>query len=585
MATTKKVASARSLQKKVEPKKSASLSNSKIKKTKVTKKKTIVKKTTAKKKVSTPIKKTDNKSTRKTSTKKADIKGEDKTVATVRKTSEKSIFRNKNTTHEEKKSLIVNTTMSLALLNTTRFPLNIDVFAMQTARIGGVMVVMIGAFFTLLYSQYIWKSPIVADSISGQQMLGQVIRCEEYTLNTIKYDNCVSKHLNSLSFQELSSPVPEPPIIFETINSVPLSGVVPVYIKVDTAQTVDVLVFKKSYTNPIPLGSATKLSQGHWVYYWDTTSDEDEFYKLAADVTNVYTTGKPYRDSNGKYLEVLNNPIKLPSVTSVATATIDTVPHVDLHLSSSNPVIGIAKFKINVPDAERITLIAHHKESGSNNSLGGATYVSGDEWKYTWDTTDYIDGSYTVKTKIKNKHGSYIDGLVELTVKNKKIISLDDKLKNNIENNITDTTAISDTVRSLDIPKVLLQILGSGTLSGMVDVQVAIEGARFVELWAIPEGSETRKIIGLAKQVRADSNQWVFQWNTARIPNASYRVVARVKNNFGLYESNVEKVTIYNVPYIPEPTDEQKQNVELIKEAKKIELKITTEGHDDELKK
>jgi len=609
MAPTRKVARGGSLQKKAVSKKSASLSG--VKSVKVAKKTTSSKKSTSKVvpvkitappskkripqkpaqtiKVTSPGKKLNTKTITSKKTPETSVQNntiQQKSVHKLVSTdSEKGVSKKQKGSKEvkttQRKPTFFNTAVAstgLAIFSATRFPVGLDTFAIQTARVGGVLVVVMGAFFTLLYSQYIWNAPVIAESFSGAHMMGNVVGCDAINKTPETYTKCSVEKLSAVSVAEH-----EPPLTFEVKSSEPLTGTVPIYIRVENARTVDVLLFKGAYYEPVPLGPATKVSQGVWLYQWDTTIDEDDFYKVAADVTNAYTIGSPYRDSDGKYLEVINDVSELSTpVSTVSPGVIDTRPTVTLSVDAGSVVKGEAKFTIQTNDAQKVTLVAQHTNSGSKNTLGDANRTSDGTWVYRWDTDKYVNGAYRITTKIRNEYGSYSDGEIELTVTN---VRADDDLEDvveSVEADPLDDIAVDDIIKDVDTvmeaPEAVLRVMQSGILAGFVDLQVTIDAASFVEIWVIPEGSKTRKIIGLAKQVTADSDQWILRWDTKRMPNASYRVIARVKNTFGLYESNTENMAVYNVPYTPKLTEVQNQETEQIVQAEKIEQELRKEA-------
>jgi hypothetical protein len=578
MASTKKVARGSSLQKKAVPKKTASLSG--VKASKVTKKTALSKKGTSKAVTSKKI----TKMSVQNSTKQ--LKSVRKTVSTgpnIRVPKKQKDSKEVKST--QRKPAFLRTAVAstgLAIFSATRFPVGLDTFAIQTARVGGVLVVVMGAFFTLLYSQYIWNTPVIADSFSGEHMMGNVVSCDSINTTPETYTECSVQKLSTVSVAEH-----EPPLTFEIKSPEPLDGTVPVYIRVENARTVDVIAFKGAYYEPIPLGPATKVSQGVWMYQWDTTLYEDDFYKVAADVTNAYTIGSPYRDSDGKYLEVLNDVSEMAiPVSTLTPGAIDTRPTVTLSIDGGSVVKGEAILTVQTNGAQKVTLVSQHTNSGSKNILGDANRASDDTWVYGWDTEKYVNGAYQITTKIKNEYGSYSDGEVSLTVTNVRADnelgditeSVEKDPVDNTEENIEVDDTAKDVETAMETPEAVLRVMKSGILEGFVDLQVTIDDASFVEVWVIPEGSKTRNIIGLARQVESNSDQWILRWDTKRMPNASYKVFARVKNTFGLYESNTENIAVYNVPYTPKPTEVQNKETEQIVQAEKIEQELRKEA-------
>ena len=606
MATTKKVESARSLRKKAVPTKSAVSVRTKTPKTKKVLKKTPV--TVAKKaapknidkklKTKLPVRKVSKKTNRKNTVDKNVVTIKDKTTSLKTfeeklKTSPTKRVKKENTTENVKKKNLLpsftGATTSLALLSVARFPVSLDTFAIQTARIGGVMIVVMGAFFTLLYSQYIWNTPIIASSVSGVQMMGNTTGCSSEATTDSSHDACETETI----VPELThtSQLIEPPITFDVIADESLSKTVPIQIFVDHALSVDVSVRDKSNTNVVPLGVATKVSQGVWEYKWDTSMYDDGSYKVIADVKNVYTTGSPYRDETDEYLSVRNieSTSQSQATTSISISEdVDTAPHVEIQHESHESIVGEAVFQVKVENALKVALIAQHVSSGIKSSLGTARLVSDGLWKYTWSTKSFDGGLYAISAKVTNQYGSYYAGETKLTVASKDIHDepIDELYEEekqeliDVAEDSLDKIVSTNSLPQQEIPKVTLQVMEFGTLSGNVALRVDVDAADFVEIWMVPEGSQTRKIIGLAKSQPDESDRWVLQWDTSRVPNASYKVTARVKNDFGLYESNTEKVTVFNTPYIPKQTDEQQKEIEQIAIAQKIEKTVTNEMRD-----
>lgn len=410
--------------------------------------------------------------------------------------------------------------------------------------------------------------------------MGSVGGCDSTTLSTTEYDQCLAQASTNTVVQT------QPPMTFDVQASEPLSGIVPVQIQVDIASRVKVLVFEESYTTPIYLGYAKQIQPNLWEYPWDTTKFKDVKYRVAADVTNVYTIGQPYRDSDDSgYLQVDNTPPPPTSVVATTTgSTVDEKPAVHVRLTSSDPISGIVSFEVQVPGADEVILYAHHKDSGSNNRLGSATYKSGDIWLRDWNTTNYNNGDYLITTKIKNSYGIYLDGKVGVTVENIGTTPAPDTTQ-------VDTTSTNQTVDSVDSvdvvdvlgpPQATLRVRESGILSETADLQVDIEAAQFVELWVIPSGSHTQKIIALANRSDPTSNRWLYTWNTRSIPNGDYSLFARVKNSFGLYKSNIEQVVVFNEPFEQNHTQEQEQEIKNLELAQGIENEVILEAETDD---
>lgn len=575
MATTKKVALDGGTSKKAAPKAASSLSKKVTKKpTLQTPKKTIkkesAKKTAVKKSKLTIVKKAaPKKKLEKSIAAEVPISFEEKLNTSallrpqktkVKKTEKIKVVSKKTTTRISK----VTVPLALSAFVPFRLPVSLDVYAIQTARFSGVFFVAIGAFLTLYLSQYIWDTPI--DSM--QSVATVVSSTGEEEITTTSSDTNKQPNL-------------EPPVSFSTSITEPLHGQVEVFFAVDDAQSVNVLVFKESYVDPIYLGEAKKRSDGSWYFVWDTTRFADGNYKFAVDVTNVIST-KMYRNADATYLQVQNT---APGTVEVVTifensldteSVVDTNPTVDFKIAAYVPDTKKVFLTLSVADATEIKLYAQHTESGSENFLGYAYLDSGILWKYRWDTSKYTDGAYDIKARVSNAFGSYTGGKVSVTVQN---TSTEDSLVLTEETPTITSENLAEVPKEIaEPPTVHLSIPGGGSLTGIKDIRIDTADAISVELYAIQIGSKTEKYIGRAKVV--DTDRWTLRLDTTQIPNAQYTLLARVKNAYGSYESNTVSVTIYNKPLEIVLSPVQEDALDQIDTAKKIEDSVTAEDFD-----
>lgn len=556
MATTKKVAVKVGIKKRKAPKKAVSSVSKKTPKKKPTAKPTkTLKKTTVKKKVvKKPVKKNvvENKEVKK--------------ITQERQTSKKSKIL----------PVLYTAPLTLVAMTVTRFPVNYDTFAIQTARIGGLMIVVMGAFYTLLLSQYIWGGATISNI---QVNSSATTVCAMDTMTPEEYDLCMSTQ-HTLSGGETlvettsSATVQEPPVSFAISGDEPLNGQVIIDFFVEYADSVHVLAFHESYSESVYLGLAKRVAIDKWRFAWDTTRLADGNYKIAVDVTNAYhDAANPYRDSDAKYLAVQNTSDNiLVDTTDTTQVVIDQQPTADFKLHSTQPVVGDAHFSIDVPAAQEIKLYALHVDSGSENYIGNAYFETGTVWKFVWKTLNYKDGKYRVVAKIKNEFGAYAGDPVVLTLNNSTLLRA-------VDTNGADAPTVDENSSPIDtaqtttqIPDTILKVQASGVLADLIDLRIDTVDASFVELYLIPEGSLIRKFLGLAKKV--DTQRWVYRWDTTKTPNGKYRLLAKVKNSFGSQESNKEFAEVFNKQVPLELTHEQSTQDNDIELAKKIEEEI-----------
>lgn len=557
MATTKKVA----VEKGIKEKKASKKAVSSVSKKTPIKKSAVSKKTAVKKKV---VKKTTNK------------------IVIKNKVAKKVVQKKQTSKKSNLLPSLYTAPLTLVALTATRFPVSIDTFAIQTARIGGVMIVVMGAFYTLLLSQFIWGNSTLA--ILQTNGLAAVTTCSLDLMTQEEYNLCLSSDPTisggeTLTETTSSVVVEEPPVSFAVSGSEPLKGAVTVDFFVEYANSVHVLVFHEAYNESIYLGPAQRVAVDKWRYNWDTTALKDGNYKIAVDVTNAYhDASNPYRDSDAKYLAVQNTQTEIVvETTNTTQVAIDEQPAANFKLHSTQPVVGDAHFSIGVERAQEIKLYALHVDSGSENYIGNAYFESGTLWKFVWRTLNYKDGKYRVVAKIKNEFGTYATSPISLTLNNSSTVAL---TETTLDTNTTDSTdeavvedpLIVETTTPVEIPETVLKIQTSGVLSGLVDLRIDTLDAAFVELYVIPEGSLTRKFLGLAKMV--DAQRWIFRWDTSKTPNGKYRLLAKVKNSFGTQESNKEFAEVFNKQVQLELTPQQSTQEADIELAQKVEEEV-----------
>ena len=533
MTTTKKVAGSRSLSKKAAPKKSAVSSG--IKKSQAKNNKKTTKKTP---KAKAPVKK----ATKSTKTKKKSPQKLKNNTVLWKSVSEKNkaIGRMKKTISSAPKQKI-----SLVLLSPFQYSINIDSFAIGTARIAGVMMVVLGGIFTVYHAQYIQD----IRGLSAQSYLPLLeqgtTEPKENSARTLTYaEDSSATAYDTRSTLRDTNIEKEPPVTFQLNSTEPLREKVAITIKVESAKRVDLLVFKESYTEPLHLGTAHKTSKDTWEYIWNTKDFESGNYKIAADVINIFSFDKTYRDSDATYL-ALSNEKEIP--TEESETKVKEISHsISLHQTDSVTDLPQKHFEIVTKNAESVRLYAYHVASQSENMIGDAYKADDKVWRFRWKTSDYTNGAYTIKAKANYKDGSFLSDPVSVTVTSVVPVV---KQKNR-------TVEISTTTPSIEF-----SVQEDGVLQNSVPLKVTTVNAKFVEFYAIPNGSQRKLFLGLARNV--DAAKWLLMWDTSQTPDGRYRVYAQVKNSYGVYQSIIKNVTLHNSDAVTvrsvehvEPTDE-----------------------------
>lgn len=81
-------------------------------------------------------------------------------------------------------------------------------------------------------------------------------------------------------------------------------------------------------------------------------------------------------------------------------------------------------------------------------------------------------------------------------------------------------------------------------ISGAFEVIGKVEGAERVEYYAVSQGSNTPKYLGIAS--RASSGTWIYVFDSKSVPNGSFSLMAKIKNAYGTYESGRVGIFIDN---------------------------------------
>ncbi len=495
-----------------------------------------------------------------------------------------------------------------SVLQTWKPRSTVNGFMVQTARFAGVALVVLGGAFTMYYSQYVWSdtlsdlpkmtaavcdgttdmstdpactsSTATASSSSSSSVSSSSSSSTTTSTSTSTSSSSQATDSQSSTSGDTSTIVEDPPATFSLDKSEPLSGIVRVSITVDAADSVNVLVFQGSYTDPIQLGPATlKSGTNVWVFDWDTTTVSDGNYRIAADIYNAYNQTNPYRSSDATYKQVQNqkqtsdqsgtmqqNDSQQTDQSTTAQEEVDKEPKATIELESEDPVSGNADFRVSVQNADKVEIIALHIASDTSKTLGSASKKKNDTWFFTWQTKKFVDGEYQVMARITNQYGTYRSNVINLTVQNEGLGEEQDSL--------SDEEKMESEPES-EPPEPRLIIEGNDTLSGTVQVLIEISDTQFVEIYSEREGSKTKSLLGLAQD--EGDGRWTFLLNTRNMPNGRYTIYPQVKNSFGVYRGPGEKVEIYNKPASSVESEEYKEIAEAVDKAEK-ETKKSSES-------
>ena len=415
MASSKSAVGSRRVNNKKPVKKSA---KSVVKSVKVAKISTGAKKTTTKKATKKVVKKTVKKTSKRISVPKSQTQSFSEKLA-----SREAIHKNTSVPTKAK----VSPKAQLTLLSPYRFPLNIDNFAIQTARMSGVFFVLLGAFFTLLYSQYITTGTTLASITAGISNTASVCDATDpnYSPNdpacgTTAYEGGVTFDIDPISGCYMNDqpclgayygPNESPASVNETPGATitldkgePLSELVEITIEVFEADEIIVYVYNRLTDSPYRLGDADRLSDNIWVYNWVTTQQPDGEYKIRAFIKNQYGSYEEF----SQYYNVENNPTivdeSTPDQTSVPpqSSTTDSVSSstnslitdispssptaniIDVAIDQTEPVSGNVRILMDIDNADKVKLSAYNKDTDKKFLLGYAYLNTSNDWRYVF---------------------------------------------------------------------------------------------------------------------------------------------------------------------------------------------------------
>ncbi len=248
-------------------------------------------------------------------------------------------------------------------------------------------------------------------------------------------------------------------------------------------------------------------------------------------------------------------------------------PPVIFSTDSTGALSGRVIIKYSVNDAERLKAVVFYNDTREYIELGRATNVDADTWEFVWDTTQYPDGKYKLKAIVMNLNGRLYDYSDDsyVFIENNSQTTESEPAGNDVVTeepvNTEDSSILIDDIENDEeilAPEIDLFIEKTGVLGGYVDVFISVDSADAIELYVIPNFSLTSRFIGLARE--NGNGKWRFRFNTTQTPNGNYEIFARVKNNFGVYDSDKLYILIFNEIKM-ERTFEEKLYVKYTEEA------------------
>ncbi len=453
--------------------------------------------------------------------------------------------------------------LAVALLSPYRFPMVIDSqkIAVGIARYGGVLFVLVGAFFTMfLASGVALKSDsqlaLLQTTTTPMQGAGQLP-----ALNTAIDCNDPLQYFS----QTCSTVVDKTPdVAFDVQGNLnELKGSVRVRAEVMFAKRVKLELVSKDTGEKFALGAMTSAADKSWELYINTMEKKDGHYTLRAYVENPYGV---YEVSYGTTLTFENVPLSqteraaLATTTATAEATdADAAATVvqEALLSLQSAGLDEFKFDIKTKAADSIKMYAYQKATGKNIFLGIAYKAADGLWKYRWNTKDFADGEYTLKAQGMNDGLTFTSNTLEVKKEPRETVA-----------EKTSTSTLQTPVQDLK-PEVSIDIQGNIPLKGSVGLKIDVQSASKVAVFAQKKGELIERFLGNAKSV--DTDTWVFYVDTKNVPNGEYAFVAKVQNSYGEYSEKTQLVKVFNEVALP--NEAEQKTIAVINEVEKEAVK------------
>jgi hypothetical protein len=222
-----------------------------------------------------------------------------------------------------------------------------------------------------------------------------------------------------------------------------------------------------------------------------------------------------------------NDPLQYHS--QACAPFVEKTPAVSFELQGdAQSLSGSIRVRTNVDHAKKVILELVSKERQKSFSLGEGTSVAGNSWEVYVDTTDFLDGAYTLRAIVTNAHGTYeANDTQVLTIHN-----FPPTLQQSLD-------GVSETDSSVDSAQ-LITIREQSMAPSMRSFKVDDARADQVKIYVTQEQQGNEVFVGNAYQV--SDTTWQYDWNIEDYAQGTYLVRAQSVDSGLIFYSNTLRI-------------------------------------------
>ncbi len=247
----------------------------------------------------------------------------------------------------------------------------------------------------------------------------------------------------------------------------------------------------------------------------------------------------------------ITEPVSTTTTQNIAPITnlVENTPAPTISIEGNSPLSGTVPITVSVPNATSVKLILDNRNSNQLITLGTATKVDANTWRFYWRTEQYSDAPYRIKAIIVNQFTTYDYAGLDIY-----------QVQNSIpEVPVTDDGATISTNQDADI-SVELFTSKEGTISDELQFKVIAANATRITVHA--RNTKTGALYYIGQMANSSDTEWRLDWSSKLIPDGKYAFFVRATVGGDIYESSHATLTIANntveeVPVVATTTEDE----------------------------